>query len=131
MCLRATWRLFLARPVKPEKLPENASARRAAKVHCQALLVGLLLLPWLIGCTREPPSYRIQSQGFGTMVEISFHRESEARARTLGAQVMAEFNRLHDRYHAWQPSALTELNDHCGRATCVTTALAFPPSIRR
>src|SRR3546814_19839752 len=28
---------------------------------------------------------------------------------------MAEFNRLHDRYHAWQPSALTDLNDHIAR----------------
>src|SRR3546814_1170741 len=28
---------------------------------------------------------------------------------------MAEFNRLHDRYHAWQPSALTDRNEHSAR----------------
>jgi len=74
-----------------------------------------LLLPWLLGCTREPPSYRIQGQVFGTAVEITLHGESEARARALGAQVLAEFNRLHARYHAWQPNALTDLNEHIAR----------------
>src|SRR3546814_4506884 len=28
---------------------------------------------------------------------------------------MAEFNRLHDLYQSWQPSALTDLNDHIAR----------------
>ncbi len=93
----------------------SAEPARAQRCRFQSLLVGVLLLPWLLGCARDVPSYRIQGQVFGTSVEITFHGESEARARALGAQVMAEFNRLHNRYHAWQPSALTDLNDRIAR----------------
>jgi thiamine biosynthesis lipoprotein len=74
-----------------------------------------LWLPWLAGCTHALPSYRIQGQVFGTAVEITIHGERAARAQALGAQVLAEFNRLHATYHAWQPSALTDLNDHIAR----------------
>jgi thiamine biosynthesis lipoprotein len=65
----------------------------------------------LTACTgKEPPLYQEQGYVFGTLVEVSVYGEDEARARKSVAQVMQEFQRLHDLLHAWKPSALSELN---------------------
>jgi thiamine biosynthesis lipoprotein len=77
-----------------------------------------LMLAWLVllaGCTPAPTVHHIQGHVFGTQVEISIYDESEAHARQLGAQVLAEFDRLHHKFHAWQPSELTALNDAIAR----------------
>lgn len=47
---------------------------------------------------------------FGTIVEVSIYGEEEAKARQGAAAVLAEFQRLHDLLHAWQPSKLYDLN---------------------
>ena len=80
-----------------------------------ALLLSLSLLCVLTGCAEPPQIYRIQGQVFGTAVEVSIYGESKARAEALGKRVLNEFNRLHHKYHAWQPSELTALNDHIAR----------------
>jgi thiamine biosynthesis lipoprotein len=77
------------------------------------LIVGLLAL--LTACGPHKEIHRIQGQVFGTAVEISIYGESPERARVLGALVLNEFNRLHHKFHAWQPSELTALNDHIAR----------------
>lgn len=68
----------------------------------------------LTGCGPKE-IHRVQGQVFGTAVEVSIYGESPERARILGARVLNEFNRLHDKYHAWRPSELTALNDHIAR----------------
>ena len=60
-------------------------------------------------------TYRIPGHVFGTAVEVAIYGESEARANQLAASVLNEFDRLHHKFHAWQPSALTALNDHIAR----------------
>jgi FAD:protein FMN transferase len=85
---------------------------RDMKFH---FLVWLLVLPLLFGCAREDKVYRIQGHVFGTQVEVSIYGESEQRADELGAQVLNEFDRLHHKFHAWQPSQLTALNDSIAR----------------
>lgn len=79
------------------------------------LLLSSLLPGTLTGCTERPQIHRIQGQVFGTAVEISIYGESETRANALGTRVLNEFNRLHHKFHAWQPSELTALNDHIAR----------------
>lgn len=74
----------------------------------------LLSLILLNGCTNET-TYRTQGNVFGTLVEVSIYGESEARANLLSARVLREFDRLHHKFHAWQPSALTALNDSIAR----------------
>lgn len=56
-------------------------------------------------------THHIHGAAFGTPVEISIYGGSVARAGELGAQVLDEFARLHRKLHAWEPSALTALND--------------------
>jgi FAD:protein FMN transferase len=75
----------------------------------------LLLIVLLAGCGREGSIHLTQGHVFGTRVEISIHGVSRERASVLSALVLNEFDRLHHKFHAWQPSALTALNDHIAR----------------
>lgn len=89
----------------------------AAMVHTRRRWPLLLLFAVLslAGCAEQPAIHRVQGQVFGTAIEVSIYGESAERAGELGAAVMAGLNRLHDKYHAWRPSALTALNDHIAR----------------
>lgn len=81
----------------------------------RTLIACLLALPLLSACSRNADTYRTPGNVFGTLVEISIYGESEARARQLSAAVLNEFDRLHHKFHAWQPSQLTALNDSIAR----------------
>ena len=81
--------------------------------HCTLLIISLLAL--LTACGPHKEIHRVQGQVFGTAVEVSIYGASPERARVLGTRVLNEFNRLHDKYHAWQPSELTALNEHIAR----------------
>lgn len=69
-------------------------------------LAALLLLS---ACSDEPVS---TSQGFvfGTQVELSVYGVPDPEAQQAMADVQQEFQRLHDKFHAWQPSELNALN---------------------
>ena len=79
------------------------------------LLACAVLLPLLAACTARDQVHRVQGHVFGTQVEVSIYGPSEAEAREQGAAVLREFDRLHHKYHAWQPSQLTALNDAIAR----------------
>ncbi|MES2323572.1 MAG: FAD:protein FMN transferase [Pseudomonadota bacterium] len=70
------------------------------------------LLPLLLLAACQPPAatYRTEGRVFGTVVAVSIHGESRERADVLSREVLREFDRLHHKYHAWQPSMLTSLN---------------------
>lgn len=74
-----------------------------------------MLLILLNGCERNETIHRVQGHVFGTRVEISIYGESQERADELSGKVLSEFDRLHHKFHAWQPSALTALNDAIAR----------------
>lgn len=78
-------------------------------------VVWLLALALLSGCMRNDTVHHIRGHVFGTQVEVSIYGDSEDRAQELGAQVLKEFDRLHHKFHAWQPSQLTALNDAIAR----------------
>ena len=73
----------------------------------------LFLLLWLCmllaGCAREQIE-RQESFVFGTRVEVLVHGSDRAQARAATAEVLREFDRLHHKLHAWQPSELTRVN---------------------
>ncbi len=73
------------------------------------LLPFIILILLLSGCTKEP-LYHEQGFVFGTLVDVTIYGEDEVRSRAAVAGVMQEFQRLHDKLHAWQPSELSELN---------------------
>ncbi len=74
------------------------------------LLVAFLVLG-LTACGNKKP-VTSESFVFGTRVEVQVAEDvSEAKVRAAVAKVLAEFDRMHRTYHAWQPSELTQLND--------------------
>lgn len=75
----------------------------------------LLVLSWPSSHAANDAIHRIPGYVFGTPVEVAIYGEPEARANLLGARVLSEFDRLHHKFHAWQPSALTALNDSIAR----------------
>ncbi|MFH2134231.1 MAG: FAD:protein FMN transferase [Pseudomonadota bacterium] len=91
------------------------------------ILVSMLaVLSLLTGCGKEP-LYQEQAYVFGTIVEVSIYGEEEAKARQGAAAVMAEFQRLHDLLHAWQPSALSAINEAIaqGKTQAAPSELVF------
>jgi thiamine biosynthesis lipoprotein len=63
----------------------------------------------VMGCSK--PIVTQESYVFGTRVEILIADAPENEARAAAAAVLRDFDELHRNYHAWQPSALTAVND--------------------
>lgn len=70
----------------------------------------LLLLSLLLSACGKEPNYQEQGYVFGTLVEVTVFGVEEPRAKQGIADVMHEFQRLHDLLHAWKPSELSSLN---------------------
>ncbi len=87
-------------------------------------LLGLASL-LLAACSRTPLQEQ-QAYVFGTRVEVIVVGNDPEQGRQAIAAVLREFDRLHRRYHAWQPSELSALNAAmaAGRAQAVTPELA-------
>jgi thiamine biosynthesis lipoprotein len=83
------------------------------------LLILLSLWPVfavLPGCGKSEPLTREQAYVFGTLVEVSVYGEEKNKAEAATSAVLARFDQLHHKLHAWLPSDLDRLN----------TALATP-----
>jgi FAD:protein FMN transferase len=65
---------------------------------------------FLAGCAKPEPLYNTQSYVFGTLVDISIYGETDAKAEAASKQIMRDFQSLHNRLHAWQPSELSTIN---------------------
>lgn len=59
--------------------------------------------------------YRFDGTVFGTRVAVSIYGQSREQAADNAARVLREFDRLHRKFHAWEPSDLTALNDSIAR----------------
>jgi thiamine biosynthesis lipoprotein len=92
----------------------------------QIRLFLIVVVVLLAGCKGKQPLYQEQGYVFGTLVEVSVYGEPEPSARLAVGQVMHEFQRLHDKLHAWQPSELSEMNAAFarGRSAAVSPELA-------
>ena len=79
----------------------------------------------MTACSKES-LYQEEGYVFGTLVEITIYGEEEQHARQASAEVMNEFQRLHNMLHAWKPSELSDLNKAIaeGKDRVVTEELA-------
>ena len=75
----------------------------------QIFLLFTVLL--LISCSPKEPLYNTQTYVFGTLVDISIYGETEERAQTVSTAIISQYNDLHHRLHAWQPSELSTINN--------------------
>ncbi|MCL2645254.1 MAG: FAD:protein FMN transferase, partial [Betaproteobacteria bacterium] len=81
---------------------------------------------WLLaGCERERVFQR-EGYVFGTRVDVAVYTGDPGLADAAIAAVLREFDRLHNAYHAWEPSELTALNEALahGRSHEVSPELA-------
>ncbi|GHT93200.1 FAD:protein FMN transferase [Betaproteobacteria bacterium] len=76
------------------------------------------------GCSK--PVVTQESYVFGTRVEILVADAPENSANAVAAAVLRDFDKLHRKYHAWQPSELTAVNDAiaAGKSVEVSEELA-------
>ncbi|GMV54591.1 MAG: hypothetical protein AMXMBFR6_03960 [Betaproteobacteria bacterium] len=74
------------------------------------ILLPCLVLAVLLGACTPEPLFRREAYLFGTRIELLIHAAPSARADAAASAVLAEFERLHREWHAWEPSALTALN---------------------
>jgi thiamine biosynthesis lipoprotein len=72
-------------------------------------LLLLLLTLGLAACGRTPLQEQ-QAYVFGTRVEVIVASAEPEQGRRAIAAVLGEFDRMHQAYHAWQPSELSALN---------------------
>lgn len=88
------------------------------------LLYAIALL--MLSACSKAPLYQQQSYVFGTLVEVSIYGAPETQARAASAAVLARFDQLHRKLHAWQPSALTQINRAfaTGQSTAIDVELS-------
>ena len=80
----------------------------------------------MLSACSKAPLYQQQSYVFGTLVEVSIFGAPEVQARAATAAVLVRFDQLHRKLHAWQPSALTQINRAfaTGQKTAIDAELA-------
>ena len=79
------------------------------------VMLAALLLFSSAACTPPDVTHSTTGRVFGTVVEVRIYGGSAQRAAALSGAVLIEFDRLHHKFHAWQPSMLTALNDAIAR----------------
>lgn len=87
--------------------PNSATRFKQSSLLAKIWLSAFLLVLLLNGCGREP-LYQSQSYVFGTLVDISIYGEEKTRAAKLASDIQQDFQRLHQKLHAWDESS--ELN---------------------
>ncbi|MDR3056237.1 MAG: FAD:protein FMN transferase [Zoogloeaceae bacterium] len=87
-------------------------------------LLSSVLCLLITGCSKSVVTQ--ESYVFGTRVEILIADAPETVAQTAAAAVLRDFDELHRKYHAWQPSELTTVNDAiaAGKSVDVSAELA-------
>jgi FAD:protein FMN transferase len=74
----------------------------------------------LVSCSPKEPLYNTQTYVFGTLVDISIYGETDERAQTVANAIIHQYNELHHRLHAWQPSELSVINQAFASSTPIT-----------
>ena len=79
----------------------------------RARAVWLAVSMWLMvlsGCA-QPQLFHQEAYVFGTRVDLTIYDGTREQAEAAMGAVLREFDRLHVRFHAWEPSELTALNE--------------------
>jgi len=87
------------------------------KKSLSALFLGVIVVVAFLGWYLfNHSSLRIYSQQFlhfGTVVEVRLVTDSNKFAQKLFAHIDQELARMHQEWHAWEPSLITQINQHC------------------
>lgn len=88
-------------------------------MHRTVFVIALVVLA--TACT-EPSGESADFFVFGTLVEVRLPDADSAEAADLFAALQQDFQRMHREWHAWEPGALTGLNEalQAGQVTTTT-----------
>ncbi len=75
----------------------------------------------LVSCSQKEPLYNTQTYVFGTLVDISIYGETDEKAQAVATAIINQYNQLHQRLHAWQPSELSTINQAFAAGQTPTT----------
>lgn len=91
------------------------------------LVTGVILvsLLWLTGCEKTEPVFNSRFIAFGTINDVSIVGVTREQAMAAVAAVEADFQDMHETWHAWNPGPLTKTNELIEEGA----AFAAPPSI--
>ncbi|NQD35806.1 FAD:protein FMN transferase [Permianibacter sp. IMCC34836] len=84
----------------------------------------------LAGCA-PPPVQQVRLQHFGTEIEIKLGLASEAEAREIFQRLDGKLADWHRRWHAWQPSELTAINQKLASGEAVALRPDLAGLLRR
>ena len=86
-------------------------------------VVAVLALMLVTGCSSEPEPVRHQIAAFGTRVVVTVRASEGVDSEQAVATVDRELQRMHRRWHAWEPGLLMDIN----RALTEHRSIDLPP----
>ena len=89
-------------------IPSQAGYDRTMKLTVHLLL--LFSLIFLSGCERQTEE-KAQFFVFGTMVDVIVRDTPKSTASAAFTELQQRFQQMHRDWHAWEPGALTAIND--------------------
>ncbi|GAB6054579.1 FAD:protein FMN transferase [Magnetospira thiophila] len=91
----------------------------------------VLLLGGLVACDQAPTVQKETLYVFGTLVEISLYDVPADEAAAAVAEINHKFRKMHEDWHAWQPGALTALNQAFAEGRSLETLPSIVALIER
>ena len=78
---------------------------------CGAIMVGGLI----VGCQRDALPYHASFTALGTIVDVNLHGIEPVAAESVVKELQVAMQGVEQRWHAWHPSELTQINAHFAR----------------
>jgi FAD:protein FMN transferase len=97
-------------------------------LHTCLLLLGLALLS---SCGSDPEVHRAEFYVFGTVLDVSVQGVDAAAANRAFAELQQDFQGMHRDWHAWEPGALTRVNEAFAAGEPVAADAAIVEMVRR
>lgn len=91
----------------------------------------LLLTFTLTACTGQLKKYHQDFYIFGTVMNVTLWADSEAKAQQAFGSLQARFQAMHEDWHAWQPGALTDVNQAFAEGRTIKAPAAIVEMVRR
>lgn len=106
--------------------------RVAAFIPLLRFFAFVLLAAAACSCApREEPAFKRQFFALGTLVEVTLWDVDEARAAEAVHRVEQVVNAAHRRWHAWQPSELTDINAALASGQSAVASAETATALRR
>lgn len=99
-------------------------------MRCPRLPLVLLLAVFLGACSDRETVYQERFFALGTLIEISIYGTDPALAAQASDQIEQDFLAMHADWHAWQPGALSTINEQLAAMKPVTPDATVLPLLQ-